>query len=144
MLDGYLNKCKQCCKNDAKSNIEKKKLDPFWLSKERERCRKKQSLKKTVNSLSVSQHKKKWRAINSDKVNCHNKVARALKNGSLTKMSCEICSDTKTEAHHDDYNQPLNVRWLCKKHHMEYHNTQRENNLFKNTNFDENTNRMSN
>jgi hypothetical protein len=27
----------------------------------------------------------------------------------------------KTEAHHNDYRNPLDVTWLCKKHHLLAH-----------------------
>lgn len=51
----------------------------------------------------------------------HKKVLRAIASGKLAKMPCEICGDMETQAHHDDYNKPLEVRWLCEKHHKEWH-----------------------
>jgi len=40
----------------------------------------------------------------------------------LVKYPCEVCGEENSEAHHLDYNDPLNVLWLCKKHHREWHN----------------------
>jgi hypothetical protein len=35
---------------------------------------------------------------------------------------CEACdTKTKTEAHHNNYNKPLEIVWLCKPCHMKYH-----------------------
>lgn len=34
---------------------------------------------------------------------------------------CEVCGATRAEAHHEDYDRPLDVRWLCHRHHMELH-----------------------
>jgi len=48
-------------------------------------------------------------------------VQRALKAGRLNRQPCEVCGATKTHAHHDDYAQPLSVRWLCPPHHYEHH-----------------------
>jgi hypothetical protein len=48
-------------------------------------------------------------------------VSRAIASGRLTRQSCQVCGDTKTEAHHDDYSKPLDVRWLCIQHHHEHH-----------------------
>lgn len=46
---------------------------------------------------------------------------RYIKAGFLIRKPCEICGKEKTDAHHDDYWQPLKVRWLCRKHHNEHH-----------------------
>jgi hypothetical protein len=48
-------------------------------------------------------------------------VSHAIRRGELTKKPCETCGADKAEAHHDDYSKPLEVRWLCKTHHMEHH-----------------------
>ena len=36
------------------------------------------------------------------------------------------CIKESIEMHHDDYSNPLSVRWLCNKHHIEYHNNLRK------------------
>jgi hypothetical protein len=50
-------------------------------------------------------------------------VQRALAGGELTRGKCEIGSECfgVIEGHHDDYSKPLEVRWLCKGHHMQLH-----------------------
>lgn len=45
----------------------------------------------------------------------------AIRNGLITKQPCEECGDEKSEAHHDDYAKPLEVRWLCRTHHRRWH-----------------------
>lgn len=58
-------------------------------------------------------------------------VERAIRSGSLKESSCEVCGEWRIRsdgqrdivAHHDDYNKPLDVRWLCKVHHAEWHRT---------------------
>lgn len=58
-------------------------------------------------------------------------VERAIRSGRLKPSRCEVCgawrlrSDGKRDivAHHDDYNKPLDIRWLCKVHHAEWHKT---------------------
>jgi hypothetical protein len=49
--------------------------------------------------------------------NARRKVHMAIKSGKLSRLSCEVCGNPKTHAHHDDYSKPLAVRWLCTKHH---------------------------
>jgi len=45
----------------------------------------------------------------------------AIKNKSIYKEPCAICGSLKVEAHHFDYLKPLDVIWLCSKHHKKVH-----------------------
>lgn len=62
--------------------------------------------------------------IGAGRYRVYHKVLTALRNGSLQKMPCEKCGKEKTQAHHDDYSKPLDIRWLCSKHHSEHHRRQ--------------------
>lgn len=48
-------------------------------------------------------------------------TAKAIRRGDLVRKPCEVCGDHKVHAHHPDYNTPLDVMWLCPKHHSEWH-----------------------
>ena len=37
------------------------------------------------------------------------------------KRPCENCGALEVEAHHDDYDKPLEVRWLCRHDHRQLH-----------------------
>lgn len=50
----------------------------------------------------------------------HIAVGNALRDGELKRQPCEVCG-AMAQAHHDDYSKPLDVRWLCTKHHAEWH-----------------------
>lgn len=55
------------------------------------------------------------------KANARSYLHMAVRRGKIEKLPCEVCHDPKVEAHHDDYDKPLEVRWLCKKHHLALH-----------------------
>ena len=44
-----------------------------------------------------------------------------LKRGKLKKKPCERCGTKNVQMHHDDYNQPLQVRWMCRQCHLRLH-----------------------
>lgn len=54
-------------------------------------------------------------------------VSNAIRDGKL--IPWPVCSvptcDGKPQAHHPDYSQPLDVVWLCDKHHKEAHAIER-------------------
>jgi hypothetical protein len=72
--------------------------------------------------------KKAWIEKNKVKRAAHIITGNAIRDGRLVKAPCEICSNQSVEAHHDDYNYPMDVRWLCKKHHAEHHKNERAKN----------------
>lgn len=50
-------------------------------------------------------------------------VSHAIRDGRLERGACEVGDDCSgpIHAHHDDYSKPLDVRWLCKRHHDAFH-----------------------
>jgi len=49
------------------------------------------------------------------------RLRQAIVNGEIERKPCEICGDPDTDAHHDDYSKPFDVRWLCRPHHGTLH-----------------------
>ena len=39
----------------------------------------------------------------------------------IKREPCVVCGNKKSEGHHFDYSNPLNVVWLCTKHHAQIH-----------------------
>lgn len=63
-----------------------------------------------------------WRERNPLKVWAHAALRSALNRGIIEKQPCEVCGAEDSEAHHfSSYQEPLTVRWLCRKHHKATH-----------------------
>ena len=48
-------------------------------------------------------------------------VRRAIREGVLEPQPCAVCGTTPTQAHHENYLTPLEVVWLCQRHHAKRH-----------------------
>lgn len=112
MADGRLGKCKSCTKKDVSENYADKREQ--YAEYERKRFQKPERKKAALEYQRIR------RARKPGVYRANNAVSNAIRDGRLIRQPCEKCGD-KAQAHHDDYRKPLSVRWLCRKHHLEYH-----------------------
>jgi ribosome-binding protein aMBF1 (putative translation factor) len=132
--DGNLNICKECKKQYSntyrENNLEKVREYDRNRPNALERIKKqKEALKNDIIKYKKNQEaKNNWNRNNKLKRNAHNKVKRAIEKGILVKpLYCELCGSTiKIEAHHYDYNKPLDVIFVCSKCHHQLHKDTRE------------------
>lgn len=61
---------------------------------------------------------KKHNLLHPERKKARQTAANAVRSGLLVKKPCH-CGETETEMHHEDYSKPLEVEWLCTKHHVE-------------------------
>lgn len=61
------------------------------------------------------------RARDPLKTAAYRAIHNGLRDGKVFKKPCEVCGDIKVHAHHPDYSKPLQVQWLCEKHHLHMH-----------------------
>ena len=47
-------------------------------------------------------------------------VSTAIKKGVIERDTCIVCNSA-AHAHHPDYSKPLDIIWLCAKHHRDEH-----------------------
>lgn len=113
MGDGHLGKCKECTKIDVAKHREQN-IDKI---REYEKNRSKLTHRKKLAREICN----RWRQEDTRRYKCHNAVIRAIKNGTITRLPCEICGNPKSQAHHEDYDHPLVVMWLCDQHHKDRH-----------------------
>jgi hypothetical protein len=67
-----------------------------------------------------------WRKKNPKAYWAHSATASAIRRGLIARQPCEVCGAAKTDAHHPDYERPLLVQWLCRKHHTQAHAKMRQ------------------
>ena len=126
MSDGYLNICKQCTKARISSHREQniERIKAYDRSRgmipKRVEARK-QYAKTDAGKVAIKKAVKNYRARHTDRYFAHTAVANAIRDGRLIKYPCFICGDVMSQGHHSDYTRPLDVVWLCEKHHKQAH-----------------------
>ncbi len=131
MADGHLNKCKDCTKNDTAIRLREKMKDPVFVEAEIERHRLKQQkrrelglvapIPRDVRRMVLKRHALKYPVRQAARIALH----CAVSSGKVIRKPCIVCGSTDSEGHHDDYSLPLDVVWLCPKHHAERHRAMR-------------------
>lgn len=117
MADGHLNFCKECTKKRIASHRERN-IEGI-RAYDRERGKLPRRVANTVKNTRERRETLKGIGYTA----AHNKVARALASGELQKPEkCSHCDKGRQiEAHHEDYNKPLEVTWLCSACHSMLH-----------------------
>jgi len=118
MADGHLNKCKECTKADAN----KHRSENLERIREYDRQRGKNPERRAAN-LAVNQA---WRREDKRRQRAHGIVRRAIAKELLVRSPCCRCGNPKSLAHHEDYDKPLEVMWLCQPCHKQRHKELRE------------------
>lgn len=131
MADGRLGKCKECTKADTKANREDRK--DYYQAYDRRRAK---NPDRTAARLEYQKtdafresHAKasaRWDASNREWRKAHHAVNNAIREGRLIKQPCHVCGELDVDGHHPDYSAPLDVVWLCSRHHAELHEEHRE------------------
>jgi len=44
-----------------------------------------------------------------------------LNRGKIDRKPCEKCGSPESQMHHEDYNRPTDVTWLCRECHLDHH-----------------------
>lgn len=105
--------------------------DYYWANRDKYQVRRKENdNNKKQCKRYYREHKddlylkeKQRKENHPEKFNAKWKVEVAIKKGVLRKPNkCQNCDiETKVQAHHEDYNKPLVVMWLCRECHNKIH-----------------------
>ncbi len=134
MLDGHLNKCKECTKEDVRANYVK----DIEKSREKERVRnntkerveyrrvlaeKREKLDPEKYRLAKKRYNQKYRDQNRQKDRARSIVFYNVSTGKIKNPCiCQRCgAGGYIEGHHEDYSKPLDITWLCDSCHKERH-----------------------
>jgi hypothetical protein len=124
------NRCKTCTLAAHKANREAN-IDEI-RSKDRERSKlphrvalRDEYLKTEERKESVKKYAKKYVVSYPKRRKAQQAVNNAILRGEMVRQPCLMCGEA-AQAHHPDYDAPLDVVWLCYEHHKQTHALARE------------------
>lgn len=105
--------CKECIKVRVRLNYRENIQHYVEYEKEREQ----RPERKEAKFFQMRKH----RSLNPEKYQARTAVGNAIRDKRLFKKDCEVCGDSNSQAHHEDYSKPLDVRWMCFSCHRAEH-----------------------
>lgn len=126
MADGRLNKCKDCAKKDTIEN--RSRNSEYYRKYDRDRSmlpyrvKARQDYASTIiGRAAVRGCQDRWSLRNPRKRAAQILFRNRLRsNPELGPFPCVKCGK-KAHGHHENYDEPLKVVWLCPKHHKDRH-----------------------
>lgn len=122
--DGLRGRCKVCTNEESRVYKEQHYDRLAKIREEKSKCP--NEVKKRREAHKKPQYKKKlkeWAQRNKVKRDAHTIFNNSMRYNtrSIERLPCSVCGDPKADAHHEDYSQPLDVIWYCRKHHAQRH-----------------------
>ena len=150
--DGYRNDCKKCVnkrssqryrdhRDDVLAQMHEYHLShrerrnaysrnygrsEIGLRKNRESHQRRKSEDPSTWRKKQNEYSRRYRETHPDREPAYLTVRESISTGRLAPESCEVCGSIPTEAHHDDYQRHIDVRWLCRTHHVALHARMRD------------------
>jgi len=87
----------------------------------RKKDREYQAEKRRLRLVDKTEEYRLWRKKNPGGASAHHIVNRLIKEKKLKRGSCCLCKQLRAYAHHENYNKPLDIIWLCASCHKKYH-----------------------
>lgn len=118
--------CKDCKNAESKTNYyanidRRKETSRAWLESDRGKsitaAYRKSERGKAAFKRGADAYAKRYPVKNA----AQTMLGNAVQAGKIKRLPCEVCGADKAHGHHDDYSKPLDVRWLCRKHHVDWH-----------------------
>lgn len=126
------NYYKKWYKNNPNYHREWVKNNPDKVKANREKRKKKQAeyYRKWYRTKGRKRNKqqlesmKMWKELNPESHRISKLICYAIKIGKIKRPRiCEMCEEKrKLVAHHEDYNYPFRIKWLCYSCHKKLHN----------------------
>lgn len=122
------SKCKACTTANVKANRDAKA--EYYRAYDRKRYRDNPVRKEGAKKCSASPAGIRSRAASAarnrkehpEKYKARNAVNNALRDGKIERSPCHFCqSEQNLQAHHEDYDHPFDVVWLCASCHGKLH-----------------------
>ena len=110
--DKKKNVCKECYDSQVSQYRKTEK------SKKIRKVMSKRYYSSDKGKLKIAEQSKRYNKLNG---RCNKIIYNAIKENKILKGICMVCKEAKTDAHHENYNKPLEVLWLCRKHHKQLH-----------------------
>lgn len=114
----YNSYCKKCWYFYTK---EYEDTHPKYKIKHQEVDRLYQARKRNFGLVDKTKENEKWREKHPKGSSAHGIVNYYIKIGKIKRKKCKICKEFPTYAHHEDYDKPFEIIWLCPSCHKKYH-----------------------
>jgi len=111
--DGVYGWCKTCTRQNSSNG--------YYKNREKRSAQIKKYAKTKKGRAVSMRASMKWIEENPKKYLAYLAVTNAKRIGFLKVKPCQVCGDLKVNAHHEDYDRPFEVLWLCPAHHKKLH-----------------------